>query len=72
MANVEEDEAGRLRAFRRRFGRGWDAELEPEVLGQAGVDVQDESEKVETESTKEVKKARAQVSVENWSCVLCV
>ncbi|KAB8532586.1 hypothetical protein FH972_025531 [Carpinus fangiana] len=25
MANVEEDEAGRLRAFRRRFGRGWDA-----------------------------------------------
>jgi len=26
MANVEEDEAGRLRAFRKRFGRGWDAE----------------------------------------------
>lgn len=25
MAAVEEDEAGRLRAFRRRFGRGWDA-----------------------------------------------
>lgn len=24
--NVEEDEAGRLRAFRMRFGRGWDAE----------------------------------------------
>ncbi|KAI9716706.1 MAG: hypothetical protein M1828_007568 [Chrysothrix sp. TS-e1954] len=24
LANVEEDEAGRLRAFRRRFGRGWD------------------------------------------------
>jgi hypothetical protein len=23
--NVEEDEAGRLRAFRDRFGRGWDA-----------------------------------------------
>lgn len=23
--NVEEDEAGRLRAFRLRFGRGWDA-----------------------------------------------
>ncbi len=24
--NVEEDEAGRLRAFRSKFGRGWDAE----------------------------------------------
>lgn len=33
MANVEEDEAGRLRAFRRRFGRGWDARSEE--LGQA-------------------------------------
>ena len=28
MANVEEDEAGRLRAFRKRFGRGWDARSE--------------------------------------------
>lgn len=27
LANVEEDEAGRLRAFRKRFGRGWDAEV---------------------------------------------
>ena len=26
LANLEEDDAGRLRAFRRRFGRGWDAE----------------------------------------------
>ena len=26
LLNVEEDEAGRLRAFRGRFGRGWDAE----------------------------------------------
>ncbi|KAI9786085.1 MAG: hypothetical protein M1816_008113 [Peltula sp. TS41687] len=26
LANVEEDEAGRLRAFRKRFGRGWDAQ----------------------------------------------
>ncbi|KAI4847697.1 hypothetical protein E4T45_06662, partial [Aureobasidium sp. EXF-8846] len=24
--NVEEDEAGRLKRFRGRFGRGWDAE----------------------------------------------
>lgn len=24
--NVEEDEAGKLRAFRAKFGRGWDAE----------------------------------------------
>lgn len=26
LANVEEDEAGRLKRFRGRFGRGWDAE----------------------------------------------
>lgn len=30
LANVEEDEAGRLRAFRKRFGRGWDAEKRDE------------------------------------------
>lgn len=24
--NVEDDEAGKLRAFRERFGRGWDAD----------------------------------------------
>ena len=26
LRNVEEDEAGRLKAFREKFGRGWDAE----------------------------------------------
>lgn len=26
LRNVEDDEAGRLRAFRERFGRGWDVE----------------------------------------------
>ncbi|KAK3063359.1 hypothetical protein LTS18_000964 [Coniosporium uncinatum] len=26
LMNVEEDEAGRLAGFRRRFGRGWDSE----------------------------------------------
>jgi hypothetical protein len=30
LRNVEEDEAGRLRAFRMRFGRGWDAEADPD------------------------------------------
>jgi len=30
LRNVEEDEAGRLRAFRQRFGRGWDAETAAE------------------------------------------
>ena len=28
LANVEEDEAGRLRAFRKKFGRGWDADAD--------------------------------------------
>ncbi|KAK4553462.1 hypothetical protein LTR86_009519 [Recurvomyces mirabilis] len=32
LLNVEEDEAGRLRRFRRRFGRGFDAE----AAGEAG------------------------------------
>ncbi|KAH7055500.1 hypothetical protein B0J12DRAFT_569144 [Macrophomina phaseolina] len=27
LLNVEEDEAGRLRAFRAKFGRGWDSEV---------------------------------------------
>ncbi|KAF2838528.1 hypothetical protein M501DRAFT_1004272 [Patellaria atrata CBS 101060] len=31
LLNVEEDEAGRLRAFRARFGRGWDAETPVEA-----------------------------------------
>lgn len=26
LLNVEEDEAGKLKAFRAKFGRGWDAE----------------------------------------------
>ena len=30
MLNVEDDEAGRLRAFRNRFGRGWDAKIPEE------------------------------------------
>ena len=35
LLNVEEDEAGRLRKFRARFGRGWDAEAvaEDEQVG---------------------------------------
>ncbi|KAI9670226.1 MAG: hypothetical protein M1831_006440 [Alyxoria varia] len=39
LANVEEDEAGRLRAFRRRFGRGWD-------LGGAGKEGEGEKERL--------------------------
>lgn len=28
LMNVEEDEAGKLAAFRAKFGRGWDADAE--------------------------------------------
>ncbi|KAF2176376.1 hypothetical protein K469DRAFT_700102 [Zopfia rhizophila CBS 207.26] len=31
LLNVEEDEAGKLRAFRAKFGRGWDAENTIEI-----------------------------------------
>ncbi|KAF2237396.1 hypothetical protein EV356DRAFT_574184 [Viridothelium virens] len=41
LLNVEEDEAGRLRAFRERFGRGWDAEAVAE-----NEDVREGEEKV--------------------------
>lgn len=33
---MEEDEAGRLRAFRQRFGRGWDAETAAEEGEEGG------------------------------------
>jgi hypothetical protein len=32
LLNVEADEAGRLRAFRARFGRGWDARTEADAV----------------------------------------
>ncbi|KAK4983306.1 hypothetical protein LTR66_003111 [Elasticomyces elasticus] len=42
LLNVEEDEAGRLRGFRARFGRGWDAEVGQDAEevreGEEGVD----------------------------------
>jgi len=34
LRNVEEDEAGRLRAFREKFGRGWDVEATEEAEGE--------------------------------------
>jgi hypothetical protein len=42
LRNVEEDEAGRLRAFRLRFGRGWDAESKDEE-GEGETKEQEES-----------------------------
>ncbi|KAI9817812.1 MAG: hypothetical protein M1827_000931 [Pycnora praestabilis] len=52
LLNVEEDEAGRLRAFREKFGRGWDAEAVDREAGEevregelgldAGVDGEEE------------------------------
>ncbi|KAK5009845.1 hypothetical protein LTR39_004846, partial [Cryomyces antarcticus] len=39
LSNVEEDEAGRLRAFRAKFGRGWDAEaVDEQEEAKEGVD----------------------------------
>jgi hypothetical protein len=32
LLNVEEDEAGKLAAFRTKFGRGWDAETDAEKV----------------------------------------
>lgn len=33
LRNVEQDEAGRLRAFREKFGRGWDMEAADDAEG---------------------------------------
>jgi len=41
LKNVEEDEAGRLRAFREKFGRGWDVESTGE--GGEGMEEREES-----------------------------
>jgi len=38
LRNVEEDEAGRLKAFREKFGRGWDVEGAEEDTGDAGAE----------------------------------
>lgn len=43
LRNVEEDEAGRLRAFREKFGRGWDVEAAEEEGTESAVDEQEES-----------------------------
>ncbi|MCJ1382521.1 hypothetical protein MMC17_005634 [Xylographa soralifera] len=49
LMNFEADEAGRLRAFRERFGRGWDArtnveeEESDEAGGEDGEDVQEQN-----------------------------
>ncbi|KAH7360374.1 hypothetical protein BKA65DRAFT_492954 [Rhexocercosporidium sp. MPI-PUGE-AT-0058] len=34
LRNVEQDEAGKLRAFRKRFGRGWDVDGAEEAEGE--------------------------------------
>lgn len=36
LRNVEQDEAGRLKAFRNKFGRGWDAEAVTEDEQEGG------------------------------------
>ena len=40
--NIEADEAGRLRAFRTRFGRGWDAKSAAEVAEEEGDEMKEE------------------------------
>ena len=38
LRNMEQDEAGRLRAFRQRFGRGWDLDSQGEEEGENGAE----------------------------------
>jgi hypothetical protein len=52
LKNVEEDDAGKLAAFRARFGRGWDSEGEPTA-----------DEAVDGEETTKTATETAEVSV---------
>ena len=47
--NFEADEAGRLRAFRERFGRGWDARINVE---------EEESDEVDREEGEDVEEQK--------------
>jgi len=49
LLSVEEDEAGKLRAFRSKFGRGWDVEA-PEYKEAAEAGAQDSGKKEADES----------------------
>lgn len=58
LANVEEDEAGRLAAFRARFGRSWDANapaVEPERTGpkDAAAKMAEEEARAQAEAAQE-------------------
>lgn len=59
MLNFEADEAGKLRAFRDRFGRGWDAEAGAGAGKDEGEDGDegegDEGDEVEVEGGREKK-----------------
>ncbi|MCJ1271357.1 hypothetical protein MMC22_011257 [Lobaria immixta] len=44
LLNIEEDEAGKLRSFRNKFGRGWDAERKDDIAAAQDEDEQDQDE----------------------------
>lgn len=44
LLNVEEDEAGKLRSFRGKFGRGWDAERKDDLDAAEGEEEADQEE----------------------------
>merc|ERR1712093_965677 len=61
LRNVEQDEAGRLRAFRKRFGRGWDVEGEGEAREEQEESVMDlisgQTREVKAKAKEEGKKS---------------
>ncbi|KAK3328303.1 hypothetical protein B0T19DRAFT_186721 [Cercophora scortea] len=59
LRNVEVDEAGKLAAFRERFGRGWDIEAKPEE------EQQQQQQQQATEGQGEVTQAQAKESEED-------
>ncbi|KAJ5168172.1 uncharacterized protein N7482_003766 [Penicillium canariense] len=60
LMNVEDDEAGRLAAFRARFGRSWDANAPAAELASSG----DTKDAATTKAEEEAAKAQAQAEQE--------
>ncbi|RDL40769.1 uncharacterized protein BP5553_00748 [Venustampulla echinocandica] len=66
LKNIEQDEAGRLRAFRQRFGRGWDLDApEDEAANSSSGDAKLESAGLHEDSLMDLISGAAGVQVDS-------
>lgn len=62
LLNIEEDEAGKLRAFRDKFGRGWDAERKDDLAAAEGEEQEDQEDNMMDLITSFARKKRPKVT----------